>query len=170
MQSQLGGFKCRSLIRKRIALQDLRANPDRYSGIMQTAESFKPLVARFLAAKKEAERVFENLRHADMDEAADYLRQHPMSPEAIAALIHVAHRALTLEKARAAVSSKLAKDPKQAVMRETYKLWQEWRAGKAIHRSAAAFARAVVAKYPVIENPMTVQRWVTAWTRGSAVK
>lgn len=156
--------------RKRITLRELRENPERYRGILQTAETFKPFVVRFLAAKKEAERVFENLRHADMDEAVAYLRTHPMTPEAVAALIHVAHRALTLEKARAAVSSKLAKDPKQAVMRETYKLWQEWRAGKAIHRSAAAFARAVVAKYPVIENPMTVQRWVTAWSRGSAAK
>lgn len=154
--------------RKQITLQDLRENPERYRGILQTAETLKPVVARFLAAKKEAERVFENLRHADMDEASAYLRKHPMTPEAIAALIHVAHRALTLEKARAAISSKLAKDPKQAVMRETYKLWQEWRAGKTIYRSAAAFARAMVAKYPVIENPVTVQRWVTAWSKRSA--
>lgn len=159
-----------STTRKRITLRELRENPERYRGILQTAESFKPFVTRFLAAKKEAERVFENLRHADMDEATAYLREHPMSPEAVAALIHVAHRALTLEKAKAAVSSKLAKDPKQAVMRETYELWQEWRAGKAVYRSAAAFARAVVAKYPVIENPMTVQRWVTAWSRGAVVK
>lgn len=156
--------------RKRITLRELRENPERYQGILQTAEKFKPVVARFLAAKKEAERVFKNLRHADMDEAAAYLRKHPMSPEAIAALIHVAHRALMLEKARAAVSSKLARDPKQAVMREAYRLWQEWRAGKAVYRSAAAFARAVVAKYPVIENPMTVQRWVTTWSRESAAK
>jgi hypothetical protein len=159
-----------STTRKRITLRELRENPERYRGILQTAETFKPVVARFLAAKKEAERVFEDLRHADMDEASAYLREHPMSPEAIAALIHVAHRALMLEKARAAISSKLAKDPKQAVMRETYKLWQEWRAGKTIYRSAAAFARAMVAKYPVIENPVTVQRWVTAWSRGSVVK
>ena len=156
--------------RKRITLRELRENPERFQGILQTAQTFKPVVVRFLAAKKEAERVFENLRHADMDEAAAYLRKHPMTPEGIAALIHVAHRALTLEKSRAAISTRLAKDPKQAVMRETYKLWQEWREGKAIYRSAAAFARAMVAKYPVIENPITVQRWVTAWSRGSAVK
>lgn len=156
--------------RKRITLSELRENPERYRGILQTAETLKPVVARFLAAKKEAERVFENLQHADMDEAVAYLRKHPMSPEAIAALIHVAHRALTLEKARAAISTRLAKDPKQAVMRETYKLWQEWRAGKAIYRSAAAFARAVVLKYPVIENPVTVQRWVRAWSKGPAGK
>ncbi|WP_333681170.1 hypothetical protein [Dyella sp.] len=156
--------------KKRITLRELRENPERYPGILKTAESFKPLVARFLAAKKEAERVFENLRYADMDEAVAYCREHPLSPEAVAALIHVAHRALTLEKAKAAVSAKLANDPKQAAMRETFKLWLEWRAGKTVYKSAAAFARAVIAKHPVIENPVTVQRWVTAWSREAAAQ
>ncbi|MGH8215978.1 MAG: hypothetical protein ACREPZ_09840, partial [Rhodanobacteraceae bacterium] len=88
--------------KKRLTLQELREHPDRYPGIMQTAESFKPVVARFLAAKTEAEEVFESLRNADMDEAVAYCRAHPLSPEAVAALIYVAHRALTLEKAKAA--------------------------------------------------------------------
>jgi len=152
-------------VKKRITVQELRENPERYPEIMKTAESFKPLVARFLAAKKEAEQVFEHLRGADMDEAVAYCREHPLSPEAVAVLIHVARRAQTLEKAKAAVSTKLANDPKQAAMRETFKLWQEWRAGRMVHKSAAAFARHVVGKYPVIESPMTVQRWVTTWSR-----
>src|SRR6185437_1735053 len=152
-------------VKKRITVRDLRENPDRYPEILQTAESLKPLVARFLAAKKEAEQVFEKLRGADMDEAVAYCRAHPLSPEAVAVLIHVAHRALTLEKAKAAVSTKLANDPKQAAMRETFKLWQAWRAGKSLHRSAAAFARHIVSQFPVIESPMTVQRWVTTWAR-----
>jgi hypothetical protein len=151
--------------KKRITLRELREHPERYPHITQAAESFKPLVARFLAAKKEAEQVFEHLRGADMDEAVAYCRKHPLSPEAIAILIHVAHRAQTLEKARAAVSAKLANDPKQAAMRETFKLWQEWCAGRTIHRSAAAFARHIVSKFPAIESPMTVQRWVTTWSR-----
>jgi hypothetical protein len=152
-------------VKKRITVRDVRENPDRYPEIMQTAESLKPLVARFLAAKKEAEQVFVKLRGADMDEAVAYCRAHPLSPEAVAVLIHVAHRALTLEKAKAAASSKLANDPKQAAMREAYKLWQAWHAGHTVHKSAAAFARDVVAKHPIIESSMTVQRWVTTWTK-----
>lgn len=152
-------------VKKRITVKDFREHPERYPHIAQAAESFKPLVARFLAAKKEAEQVFEHLRGADMDEAVAYCREHPLSPEAVAVLIHVARRAQTLEKAKAAVSSKLANDPKQAAMRETFKLWKAWRAGKSVHKSAAAFARHVVRQFPVIESPMTVQRWVTAWTR-----
>ena len=106
-------------VKKRITVRELREHPERYPHITQAAESFKPLVARFLAAKKEAEQVFENLRGADMDEAVAYCREHPLSPEAVAVLIHVARRAQTLEKAKAAISSKLANDPKQAAMRET---------------------------------------------------
>lgn len=137
-------------VKKRITVQELREHPERYPHITQAAESFKPLVARFLAAKKEAEQVFENLRGADMDEAVAYCREHPLSPEAVAVLIHVARRAQVLEKARAAASTKLANDPKQAAMRETYELWQAWRAGKSVHKSAAAFARAIIAKHPVV--------------------
>jgi hypothetical protein len=151
--------------RKRLTLQELREHPERYPHITQAAESFKPLVARFLAAKREAEQVFEHLRGADMDEAVAYCREHPLSPEAIAVLIHVARRAQTLEKAKAAISTKLANDPKQAAMRETFELWQAWRAGKSVHKSAAAFARHIVRQFPVIESPMTVQRWVTTWNR-----
>lgn len=152
-------------VKKRITVQELREHPERYPHIAQAAESFKPLVARFLAAKKEAEQVFENLRGADMDEAVAYCREHPLSPEAVAVLIHVARRAQVLEKAKAAASTKLANDPKQAAMRETYELWQAWRAGKSVHKSAAAFARHIVSRHPVIQSPMTVQRWVTAWSR-----
>jgi len=152
-------------VKKRITVRELREHPERYPHITQTAESFKPLVARFLAAKKEAVQVFENLRGADMDEAVAYCREHPLSPEAVAVLIHVARRAQVLEKARAGASIKLANDPKQAAMREAYKHWLDWRAGRTVHKSAAAFARAIVAKHPVIQSPMTVQRWVTAWSR-----
>lgn len=43
--------------KKRITVRELREHPERYPYITQAAESFKPLVARFLAAKKEAEQV-----------------------------------------------------------------------------------------------------------------
>lgn len=76
--------------RKRICVQELREHPERYPHITQAAKSFKPLAARFLAAKKEAEQVFEHLRGADMDEAVTYCREHPLTPEAVAVLIHVA--------------------------------------------------------------------------------
>ncbi len=151
--------------RNRITLQELREHPERYPEIVRTAELLKPVVARFLAAKKEAEQVFANLRGADLDEAVAYCRANPLSPEATAVLIFVSHRAFTQENVKAGAAKKLAKDPKQAVMREAFKLWQAWQAGKAIHKSAAAFARAVIDQYPIIENPQTVQRWVTAWSR-----
>jgi hypothetical protein len=151
--------------KKRITVQELRENPERYPEIMKTAESFKPLVARFLAAKKEAEQVFENLRGADMDEAVAYCREHPLSPEAVAVLIHVARRAQVLEKAKAAASTRLANDPKQAAMREAFKHWQDWRAGRTVHKSATAFARHVVNKHPIIQNPVTVERWVRKWSK-----
>jgi len=65
-------------VKKRITVRELREHPERYPHITQAAELFKPLVARFLAAKKEAEQVFENLRGADMDEAVAYCREHPL--------------------------------------------------------------------------------------------
>ena len=156
--------------KKRLTLQELREHPDRYPGIMQTAESFKPVVARFLAAKKEAEEVFESLRDADMDEAVAYCRAHPLSPEAVAALIYVAHRALMLEQVKAGASSRLANDPKQVAMREAFKLWQEWQSGRSLHKSATAFGRHIVDRHPIIENPVTVERWVRKWSRQAKAK
>lgn len=152
-------------ITKRITVRELREHPECYPDILRIAESFKPLAARFLAAKKEAEQAFENLRGADMDEAVAYCRAQPLSPEAVAALIFVAHRALTREQVKAAAPSRLANDPKQAARREAFKLWQAWRAGKTVHKSAAAFARHIVDKHPIIESPITVQRWVAKWSR-----
>ena len=73
--------------KKRITVRELREHPERYPHIAQAAESFKPLVARFLAAKKEAEQVFENLRDADMDEAVAYCREHPLSPNTVHIMI-----------------------------------------------------------------------------------
>lgn len=106
--------------------------------------------------------VFASLRGADMDEAVAYCQAHPLTPEAVATLIHVAHQALTPEKAKVAASTTLASDPKQAAMREAFKLWQQWHAGRTMHKSAAAFARHIVDRHPIIKSPMTMQRWVTA--------
>lgn len=159
-----------TITKKRIMVRELREHPERYPHITQAAESFKPLVARFLAAKKEAEQVFENLRGADMDEAVAYCREHPLSPEAVAVLIHVARRAQVLEKAKAGASMKLANDPKQAAMREVFKHWREWRAGHTVHKSATAFAHQMVDKHPIIQNQVTVERWVRKWSKEAKTK
>lgn len=159
-----------TITKKRITVRELREHPERYPHIAQAAESFKPLVARFLAAKKEAEQVFDNLRGADMDEAVAYCREHPLSPEAVAVLIHVARRAHVLERARAGASIKLANDPKQGAMREVFKHWQEWRAGRTVHKSATAFAHKMVDTYPIIQNQVTVERWVRKWSKEAKAK
>jgi hypothetical protein len=34
-----------------------------------------------------------------------------------------------------------------------------------MHKSATAFARHVVNKHPIIQNPVTVEGWVREWSR-----
>ena len=63
---------------------------------------------------------------------------------------------------------KLDADPKQAVRPEAFKLWQDWQAGRAIHKSGPAFGRFVCGKYPVLEDPTTVVRWAREWAREKA--
>lgn len=60
--------------------------------------------------------------------------------------------------------AKLAKDPKQAAKVQAFQMWQEWRSGRVIHKSGAAFARHVVSKTE-IENPDSVERWLRQWRR-----
>lgn len=153
--------KARSLLR------DSLEHPLRYPHITALKEWHKAEAARFLRAKDEAERLFKAVRHASLDEGTQFIHSHPPSPEAILLLIHVAHRESTLEKVTAGASAKLARDPKHAVKPEIFKLWKAWQTGKIICKSGAEFARKAVERYPVIESPVTVQRWVTLWTRES---
>jgi hypothetical protein len=66
--------------------------------------------------------------------------------------------------------ARLANDPKQAAMSEAKKLWRDWQTGKTTHKSGAAFARAVCNAFPIIENPKTVERWVTQWRKEAVTK
>ncbi len=59
--------------------------------------------------------------------------------------------------------AKLAKDPKQAAKAEAFELWQDWQAGRTLHKSGAAFARFVCDKCAVLESPTTVERWARKW-------
>jgi hypothetical protein len=59
--------------------------------------------------------------------------------------------------------AKLARDPKQAAKANAFSLWQDWQTGNTLHKSGAAFARFVCSKYPVLENPTTVERWSRKW-------
>jgi hypothetical protein len=61
--------------------------------------------------------------------------------------------------------NKNARDPKQIAKAEAFKLWEDWQAGRARHKSGAAFARHVVDKLPLIESTKTVERWVTQWRK-----
>lgn len=77
---------------------------------------------------------------------------------------------LRSEQGRSAARVKLLRDPKQVAKAETFKLWQEWQAGRAHYKSAAAFARAVVDAFPIIENTKTVEHWATQWRKGAKTK
>lgn len=67
-------------------------------------------------------------------------------------------------------NARLARDPKQAAKAEAFKLWQDWQAGRARHKSGAAFARHVIEACPAIESSKVVERWVTQWRKDAKAK
>jgi hypothetical protein len=72
--------------------------------------------------------------------------------------------------ARVAARASVANSPKQAAKAEAFKLWRDWATGKAKYKSGAAFARDVCARFPVIENQKTAERWATQWRKEAAAK
>lgn len=58
---------------------------------------------------------------------------------------------------------KLKRDPKQAAKAQARKLWQDWQAGRTLHKSGAAFARHVVRELPILESTKVVERWTREW-------
>jgi len=72
--------------------------------------------------------------------------------------------------AKSGAQAKLKKDPKQAAKLEAKKLWEEWQAGKTKHKGAAAFARFVCGKYPILESTAVVERWVRQWAASKQQK
>lgn len=57
----------------------------------------------------------------------------------------------------------LANSAKQAAKAKAHELWKDWQAGRAIHKSGAAFARYVVQQLPAIESEESVKRWAREW-------
>lgn len=62
------------------------------------------------------------------------------------------------------------RDGKQAAKAEVFKLWQEWQAGKTLHKSGAAFARFVCNRFSALESPISVERWARNWAAEKAKK
>jgi hypothetical protein len=76
-------------------------------------------------------------------------------------------KAVRAELARSGARAKLKNDPKQAAKAVAFEQWQEWRTGKTLHKSGAAFARHVVATLPAIQSTKTVEAWVKKWSSAS---
>ncbi|WP_233842322.1 hypothetical protein [Dyella sp. 2HG41-7] len=69
-----------------------------------------------------------------------------------------------INRAKKAVGVKLANDPTQAAKTDAHKLWRDWRSGAAIFKSAAAFDRHIVEKFPAVTATKTVERWRKEWS------
>ena len=57
-------------------------------------------------------------------------------------------------------------DGKQAAKRGAKELWARWETNELRYRSIAAFARDVINKFHVLENPKTIEKWVREWRGG----
>lgn len=60
-----------------------------------------------------------------------------------------------------------ANDPKQAALKNVRKEWEEWRHKK---RYKAPFARAMIAKYTVLESTKTIEDKCREWEKETAEK
>ena len=60
-----------------------------------------------------------------------------------------------------------ANDPKHAAFREVRKEWEGWRHKK---RYKAAFARAMLEKYPILESQKTIEDKCREWEKEEAAK
>ena len=89
----------------------------------------------------------------------------PDIPEDLKRMLHGGAILHKLMNASANAARRLRSDPKQSAKADAFKLWQDWRAGRALYKSGAAFARHVVDALPAIENTKTVERWVTQWRK-----
>lgn len=64
--------------------------------------------------------------------------------------------------------AKLQRDPKQLAKDSVRKMWAQWRAGRATHRSVAAFARVALDQHECLQSQPVVERWVREWDAESA--
>lgn len=72
-------------------------------------------------------------------------------------------RAAASREGRRKAEMRLAKDPKQVAKKRAMQHWNDWQAGKVLHKSGAAFVRFILDKERDIKNGKTVERWVSEW-------
>jgi hypothetical protein len=120
--------------------------------------------------KKEYRAWLQTLRKAQLIElvietraVADFLRGQMRSMEEVAERIFEDERPVLVKRASEGGRMRAIRSPKFDAKMRARSMFYEWQAGKTRHKSSAAFARHVIAKLPIIENPKTVERWVTQW-------
>lgn len=66
--------------------------------------------------------------------------------------------------AKLGAAANLKRDPRQLAKREIRECWENWQAGRELHKSQAAFARAMCLRFDVITSPASVERWARCWS------
>ncbi|WP_426271337.1 hypothetical protein ACN9MB_07425 [Dyella kyungheensis] len=111
--------------------------------------------------------VFHAHEHGDVTAAWTYAMDARFAADSLLSL-RMDKAAVRFSKERTskiAAYTRLAKDPVQAAKKEAFKLWSEWQSGETLHKSAAAFQRFVLEKFPVITSTKTVERWCVQWSK-----
>ena len=67
--------------------------------------------------------------------------------------------------ARKAADARHAADPKAPAKRFVYECWKTWQAKPGRYASAAAFARDMLDKQPILESQPVIERWVRYWSK-----
>jgi len=68
--------------------------------------------------------------------------------------------------AQRAVLKKISTDPKQAAKATVRECWIDWQKRPDIYKGKAAFAKAMLDKFPdVLESQPVIERWCRAWER-----
>lgn len=76
-------------------------------------------------------------------------------------------RRLDSERAVERALAKHSRDPRQAAKSVVRECWDDWLARPSTYPSTAAFARAMLDKFPdVLSSQPVIERWVRAWKRG----
>lgn len=76
-------------------------------------------------------------------------------------------RRLDSRRAGERAAKRHASDPKQAAKAFIRQCWQDWQASPDSYRSTAAFARAMLDKFPdLLSSQPVIERWVRTWKQG----
>jgi hypothetical protein len=76
------------------------------------------------------------------------------------------HR-LDSKRAGERAAKRHAKDPKQAAKAFVRQCWDDWQSSPDSYRTTAAFARAMLDKFPdLLSSQPVIERWVRTWKQG----